>query len=72
VGAWDIFALGLATVAISLWYAWPRKPLPPNASWWSRSSRSYADWKGSWAPLVVPIGVILAVVGLVLGLSGGR
>jgi hypothetical protein len=34
------------------------------------SSRSYADWKGSWAPVTVPLGAIIAVIGLVLALGG--
>jgi hypothetical protein len=70
MNGWGLFALGLGTSAVSLWYARPQAPLPPDASWWARSSRSYADWKGSWAPLLVPVGVVLAVVGLVLALAG--
>jgi hypothetical protein len=70
VSGWDLFALGLGTVAVSLWYARPQRPLPPDASWWSRSSRAYADWKGSWAPVMVPVGLILAAIGLVVGLRG--
>jgi hypothetical protein len=70
VSGWTLFALGLGTVAVSLWYARPQRPLPPDASWWSRSSRSYADWKGSWAPVMVPVGLILAAFGLLLGLKG--
>jgi hypothetical protein len=70
VSGWGLFAIGLGTVAVSLWYARPQSPLPPDSSWWSRSSRSYADWKGSWAPVMVPVGGVLAVVGLTLGLTG--
>jgi hypothetical protein len=70
MSGWGLVGLGLATAAISLWYARPQRPLPPDASWWSRSSRSYADWKGSWAPVMVPFGLILAAIGLVIGLSG--
>jgi hypothetical protein len=70
VSGWDLLALGLGTVAVSMWYARPRRPLPPDASWWSRSSRAYADWKGSWAPVLVPVGLILAAIGLVVGLRG--
>ncbi|HEX6789561.1 MAG TPA: hypothetical protein VF091_09990 [Gaiellaceae bacterium] len=70
MSGWDLFGLGLATVAVSLWYARRQPPLPPDASWWSRSSRSYADWKGSWAPVFVPIGLVLAAIGLALGISG--
>ena len=66
---WDLFWIGLGTVAVSLWYARPGRPLPSDASWWARSSRSYADWKGSWAPVMVPIGALIAVVGLAMGLS---
>lgn len=70
MGAWGLFWVGLATVAISIWYARPQKPLPRDASWWSRSSRSYGEWKGSWASVTVPLGVLMAVVGLIRGLSG--
>jgi hypothetical protein len=70
VSGWGLFWIGLGTAAVSLWYARPRRPLPPDASWWSRSSRSYADWKGSWAPVMVPVGLLIAAVGLVLALSG--
>ena len=69
---WDLFWIGLGTVAVSLWYARPPRPLPPDASWWDRSSRSYGQWKGSWAPVMVPIGAVIAVVGLVMGLSNTR
>jgi hypothetical protein len=44
--------------------------LPRDASWWDRSSRSYADWKGSWAQVMVPLGVVVAVIGLGLMLLG--
>ena len=71
MGAWDLFMIGLLTTAFSLWFARPQKPLPPDASWWSRSSRSHADRKGSWAPLMIPAGAIMAVVGLVLDVTGG-
>jgi hypothetical protein len=70
VSGWGLFAIGLATVAVSLWYARPQAPLPPDASWWARSSRSYADWKGSSAPIMVPVGVVLALIGLALGVTG--
>ena len=66
---WDLFWIGLGTVALSLWYARPQRPLPSDASWWARSSRSYADWKGRWAPVTVPLGAALALLGLVLALS---
>jgi hypothetical protein len=69
MGGWDLFWIGLGTVVISLWYARPQRPLPSDASWWSRSSRSYADWKGSWAPVMVPIGMAMAILGFVLALS---
>jgi hypothetical protein len=71
VSGWGLVAIGLGTVALSLWYARPRAPLPRDASWWDRSSRSYADWKGSWAPVTVPLGLIVAVAGIALVLSGG-
>jgi hypothetical protein len=70
MSGWGLFAVGLGTAVVSLWYARPQSPLPPDASWWARSSRSYADGKGSWAPVVVPVGIVMAMVGLVLGLSG--
>jgi hypothetical protein len=70
MSGWKIFAFGVATVAVSLWYARPKRTLPPDASWWSRSSRSYADWKGSWAPVMVPVGALIAVTGLALLLIG--
>jgi hypothetical protein len=70
LSGWKLFAIGLGTVAVSLWYARPQRPLPPDASWWSRSSRNYADWKGSWAPVMVPLGAILAAVGLALVVLG--
>jgi hypothetical protein len=69
MGAWELVCLGLGTVAVSIWFAWPRRPLSRDASWWSRSSRSYADWKGSWAPATVPLGVVIAVAGLLLALA---
>jgi hypothetical protein len=37
---WDLFWLGLGTVAVSLWYARLQRPLPSDASRWARSSRS--------------------------------
>jgi hypothetical protein len=72
MSGWSLFWVGLGTVAVSWWYARPQAPLPPDATWWTRSSRSYADWKGSWAPVTAPLGVALAVVGIVVGLRGGR
>ncbi len=70
VGAWDMVWLGLATAAISIWFARPRAPLPPDSSWWNRSSRSYADWKGSWAPLTAPLGLVMALIGIVRVIGG--
>ena len=70
MSGWTLVGLGLGTVAISLWYARRQPPLRPDASWWTRSSRSYAEWKASWAPVTVPLGLILAVIGLVLAVSG--
>jgi hypothetical protein len=67
---WALFWIGLLTVVFSIVYAWPRKPLPKDASWAERSGRSYGDWKGSWARVMVPVGVVLKVVGLVVGLRG--
>ena len=72
IAPWDLVGIGLGTVAFSLWYARRRPPLPPDASWWDRSSRSYADWKGSWAAVTVPLGLIMAAAGLVLAVSGGN
>jgi hypothetical protein len=72
MGPWDLVGLGLGTVAVSLWLARRRPLLPPDASWWERSSRTYADWKGSWAPVTVPLGLALAAVGLVLAVAGGN
>lgn len=70
MSGWGLFALGLGTVAVSLWYAHPQSSLPPDASWWARSARSYADWKGSWAPVMVPVGVAIGVIGLALAVTG--
>jgi hypothetical protein len=56
MSGWGLVGLGLATAAISLWYARPQRPLPPDA--------------GSWAPVTVPFGLILTAIGLVIGLSG--
>ena len=72
MSGWGLFWVGLGTTAISLWYARPQRPLPLGASWWARSGRSYGDWKGSWAPVTVPLGIVMALVGLVVGLSGGH
>jgi hypothetical protein len=72
LSGWGLFWMGLGTTALSFWYARRRPALPPDASWWQRSSRSYGDWKGTWAPVTVPLGVVLAIVGLVVGLAGGH
>jgi hypothetical protein len=69
VHGWGLFWIGLLTVVFSIVYAWPRKPLPKDASWWQRSGRSYGDWKGGWAPLMIPVGLVLMVVGLIVGTS---
>jgi hypothetical protein len=66
---WKLFWIGLGTAALSLWYASPRPPLSGDASWWARSSRSYSDWKGSWSPVMVPLGLLLAAIGLVTALT---
>jgi hypothetical protein len=72
MSGWGLFWIGLGTAALSRWYARPQAPLPPGASWWAQSSRSYADWKGTWAPFTVPLGLGLALVGLVAGLTGSH
>lgn len=66
---WGLFWVGVLTIAFSVWYARPQTPLGPGASWWARSGRSYGRWKGSWAPFTIPLGALLTLVGLVIGLS---
>jgi hypothetical protein len=68
VHGWGVFWVGLLTVVFSIVYAWPRKPLTKDASWAARSGRSYGDWKGSWAPLMIPVGLVIMVIGLFVGL----
>lgn len=72
MSGWGLFWVGLGTVALSWWYSRPQAPLGPDASWWTRSSRSYADRKASWAPVTAPLGLVVGVVGLVVALRGGR
>jgi len=67
---WGLFWVGLLTMAFSAWYARPRPPLEQGAFWWLRSARSYAEWKGRWAPVTVVIGAVMTVLGLIAGLSG--
>jgi hypothetical protein len=71
MSGWGLFWVGLGTAAFSLWFAWGRTPRPQGGSWWQRSSRSYADWKGSWASVTVPLGFVMALLGLVLALTSG-